>query len=122
MIAIAIATPNKKRAAEVMSHILATVSSALPTDASALEASISALKSSISALESSLKTLEGSSGCWETLAWSCGLAVGIGIVGEIVVIPGAKTPVLTIFVGIKPTFPSEFAKPELSPTKKTTQK
>ena len=65
---------------------LASASSALPTDASTLEASISALKSSISALESSLKTSEGSSGRWETLAWSCAFAVGIGIVGELVVI------------------------------------
>jgi hypothetical protein len=65
---------------------LAIASSAVPTDASTLEASIWALKNSISALESSLKTLEGSSDRWETLAWSCAIAVGIGIVGETVVI------------------------------------
>lgn len=65
---------------------LATTPSTLPMDASALEASISALKSCISALESSTKTLEASSSWWETLAWSCAFAVGIGIVGEIVVI------------------------------------
>lgn len=81
-----VANPRKKRAMDVMIQTLASAPSALPTDASALEASISALKSSVSALESSLKTLEGSSGCWETLAWSCAFAVGVGIVGEIVVI------------------------------------
>jgi hypothetical protein len=65
---------------------LASSASFLPTDASALDASISALKSSISALESSIKTFEGASGFWERMAWSCAIAVGIGIVGEIVVI------------------------------------
>ena len=79
----------------VITEALATIPSTLPIDASALEASISALKSSICALESSLKTLEGSSGWWETLAWSCALAVGIGIVGEIVVIVGEHRDDLT---------------------------
>jgi hypothetical protein len=67
---------------------LAIVSSDLAKDASTLEASISALKSSISALESSLNTLDGASGLWETIAWSCAIAVGVGIIGEIVVIVG----------------------------------
>ncbi len=65
---------------------LAILVSALPNDASALQDSITTLKSSISALESSLKTLDGSSGCWEKLAWFCGFAVGVGIIGELVVI------------------------------------
>lgn len=65
---------------------LAIASAAFPTDASALEASISALRSSISALDNSIKTLEGSSGRWETAAWCCAILVGIGIVGELVVI------------------------------------
>lgn len=65
-----------------------TLRSALPMDTSALDASMAALKSSISALESSIKALEGSSGLWETLAWSCAIAVGIGIVGEVWAIVG----------------------------------
>lgn len=62
--------------------------SALTADASALKASISALKNSISTLESSIDILDRSSGRWETVAWSCAIAVGIGIVGEILVIAG----------------------------------
>jgi outer membrane murein-binding lipoprotein Lpp len=70
----------------MMIQHLATSASSLPTDASTLDASISALKSCISALESSIKTFEGVSGFWEHVAWSCAFAVGVGIVGEVVVI------------------------------------
>ena len=70
----------------VMIQHLASSASSLPTNASAFDASISALNNCISALESSIKTSEGASGFWERVAWSCAIAVGIGIVGEIVVI------------------------------------
>lgn len=70
----------------VIIQMLASLSSTPAIDASALETSISALKSSISALESSLNSLEGSSNRWEILAWSCAFAVGLGIIGEVVVI------------------------------------
>jgi hypothetical protein len=82
-------TQSRQRSAmAVIIQHLASILSVSLTDASGLETSIPALKSSIVALESYIKTLEGSSGRWETLAWSCAFAVGIGIVGEIVVIVG----------------------------------
>jgi hypothetical protein len=68
----------------VLSQYLANLPSSCPTDASSLESCISALKSSISILESSIKATDASSGWWETFAWACAIAVGFGVLGEIV--------------------------------------
>lgn len=70
----------------VIMQQLAKVSSDFANDASAFEAQISALKSCISALESSINASEGASRFWERFGWSCAIAVGVGIVGELVVI------------------------------------
>src|ERR1043165_4116676 len=65
---------------------LANLPSSCPVDSSSLESCISALKSAISALESSVQTTEGSTGHWELFGWLCAIAVGVGILGEIIVI------------------------------------
>jgi hypothetical protein len=65
---------------------LATLASAAPQNASALDASISALQSSISVLDNSIKSLEGASTPWEVLAIVSSFVVGVGIVGEVIVI------------------------------------
>lgn len=65
---------------------LAAACSTLPKDASALDASISACRSSISALDNSIKDLEGSSSWPERIAIVCAIVVGIGVIGELVVI------------------------------------
>jgi hypothetical protein len=91
LILSAIITPHatsirKIRAMAVMIQTLASLSSAPATDASAFDASISALKSSISALESSIDSLDGASAFWERVGWSCAIAVGLGVIAEVVTI------------------------------------